>query len=82
MDGRTLFENKLIEANRALIEIGNIDLMERNTSTSETVRNCLCTYLDLLTYQQTTGLTPSQSARVEVVLTRLKAHLVFFGQDI
>jgi hypothetical protein len=81
-DSQILFENNLIEANRALIAIGSIDRRERDTSASETVRNCLYTYIDLLTFRQNAGLTPDQSAQLQSVLDRLKAHLRFFGQDI
>ena len=76
------FTNNLIQANRALIELGAIEWRERDNSVSTTVRNCLLTYTNLLTYQQSTSLGPDQSAQLQVVLDRLKACLRFFGEDV
>ncbi len=47
-----IFNNSLIEANRALIELGAIHCRERDNSVSKTVRDCLFTYTNLLTFQQ------------------------------
>lgn len=82
IDSQTLFENNLIEANRALIALGTIDERERDTSASGTVRDCLLTYIDLLAFRQTGALNPDQSAQLQSVLDRLQAHLVFLGQDV
>jgi hypothetical protein len=76
------FSNSLIEANRALIELGAIHCRERDNSVSKTVRDCLFTYTHLLTFQQSTSLGPDQSAQLQVVLDRLKAYLRFFGEDV
>jgi hypothetical protein len=81
-DTQFLFANSLVEANRALIALGTIDKREWYTSAPATVRDCRFAYANLLAFKNIVGLTPTQSAQLETVLDRLKAHLRFFGEDV
>lgn len=79
---RSFFQNQLIEANRALITLGAIDLRERNPLTSCAVRDCLQVYILLLHCQASMNLSPDEAHSLVRLLDRLKAHLESFGEDV
>lgn len=79
---RAFFHNQLIEANRALISLGRIDLKERTAIASVVVRECMQAYAHLLHVQGSTPLLPDEAASLQGLLDRLRAQLTFFGKDV
>lgn len=82
-DGQeTLFHNQLIEANRALIALGTLNFRELNPDIASTVRDCLAAYVGLLRCQREMPLSVAESTGLQGVLRRLRAQLLYLGEDV
>ena len=79
---RAFFHNQLIEANRALITLGMIDLRERNPLAYPAVRDCMQVYSQLLHCQVSMPLSADESGVLQPVVDRLRAYLKMFGEDV
>lgn len=73
---------QLIQANRALLTLETIDLKERSTTTSLALQECLTAYTDLLHLQETLPLSADDCAHMQQIVDRLRAQLLFFGEDV
>ena len=79
---RTFFHSQLVEANRALVTLGAIDLRERTPHAYVALRDCLQAYSLLLHCQTTMALSPDESGSLARLLDRLKTYLLSFGEDV
>lgn len=79
---QAIFRDQLFEANRALIALGTVNVREMNALTSFTVRDCLCAYIALLKCRAEMPLSPNESSGLQGVLNRLRAYLIYFGEDV
>jgi hypothetical protein len=77
-----VLKSRLIEANRALIGLGAIDRKQRDPSFSKTVHDALRVYFELLSCNQLLTFSETESLQLQFVIDRLRATLLFFGEDV
>lgn len=76
-----ILRDYLIEANRALMELSNLD-GSLDDQASAILHESLGTYLRLLSCQVLLKMTPQEAAGFRSVLDRLRVVLRFHGEDV